>query len=316
MRTAIIVFGLLAASAPAAAARVDVAPALNQTFHLGAARTAEPRHYEVKTQVVSFAPDGRAKERATYRLLLASTPAAPGEAIDARYRCRSFTVTTDDGPALRLASLDGWSYPFALHPGAADSLRPPLGIPHEPFVDLADADGQPLPASVRYAVYNTFIDFHSLTDLLARPTSEGGGIQNLDQIGRRVVHEAAFSEPRIDLGDAIGKGSKFVNGELTLEFLGLGTVDDVPCALIAFDSGEASFHMTMRPVPAMELLVKGRSHFHGMLFVELESGWVREARLNEMVVAEVSAGGKTLDASPSERTLTIRTLTPEQFAKD
>jgi hypothetical protein len=317
--TGIFTIGLLvalAAGACASAARADtdLQTVLESEYSLAAERNAETRYYELQTRVVNFAPDGQVSGQEVYRLLLSETPAPAGEDIDAQYRCREFTVAVDDDPPLRLSALDGWSYPFTLYPAEGEETRPPLGIPHEPFVDLTDGEGQPLQPSVRYAIYNSFIDFHGLCDLLARPTAEGKGVQDLTRIGQRVVHVAAFTEAPIDLGEVIGKGSEFKNGEITLEFRGISSVDGVPCALMAYDSGEASFNMTLKPMPNMEITVVGRSHFLGELFIELDSGWVRKASLNEVVVAQVTAGGKTLDTSTSERSLTIRLLTEEQFA--
>jgi hypothetical protein len=290
----------------------EVKAVLGAEYTLGSERSAEQRHYEMETRLVTFAPNGEVTERVTYRLLLAATPPKAGESHDATYRCQSLTVTVDDGPERALPSLAGWSYPFTLY--ADDETRPPLGIPHEPFVNLTDNTGQPLDPSVRYLVYNNFIDFHGFCDLFVRPTTEGGGIQDLKRIGDQVVHAAAHSEPRIDLGEVIGEGSKFKNGEITLGFRGLTVVDDVPCALIAFDSGDASYHMLMTPAPNMEIEVVGRSHYQGELSLELDSGWVRKGYLTEMVVSEVTAGGQSLVTSTTERTLEIRLLTEEQFA--
>jgi hypothetical protein len=287
---------------------------LDGEYQIAAQRSAEARHYEMETEVVTFSPSGQVLSSATYGLLLSATPAGPGDEWDARYRCVQFTVSSDGDAAFSLAALEGWSYPFTLYPAEGEESRPPLGIPHEPFIDLTDNDGQLLQPSVRYAVYNSFIDFHSLCDLLARPTVEGRGIQDLTRIGQRIVHVAANTEARIDLGDVIEKGSTFKNGEITLEFRGLGSVDGVACAIMGFDSGEASFNMTMKPVPNMVIEVVGRSHFLAEIFIELKSGWVRKATLNEMVLSEVTSSEQILDTSTSERTLAIRAISEEQLA--
>jgi hypothetical protein len=290
----------------------EVRAALQAEYHLAAERSSVDRYYEIVTRVVTFGPNGEITERVTYRLLLAARPPGDGQSHDATYHCRSLTVAVDGGPERQIPSLAGWTYEFTLY--SDDETRPPLGIPHEPFVDLADDTGEPLDASVRYAIYNNFIDFHGLCDVFARPTEDGEGIQNLKRVGDRVVHAAAHSEPRIDLGDVIGEGSRFKNGEIRLEFRGLTAVDGEPCGLVAFDSGEASFHMTMTPAPNMEIDVAGSSHYQGEISVELDSGWVRKGFLTEMVVSEVTAGGQTLVTGATERSLEIRLLTEDQFA--
>jgi hypothetical protein len=51
---------------------------------------------------------------------------------------------------------------------------------------------------------------------LARPTAGGGGIQELRRIGQQIVHASAFTEPPLNLGSGIKKGSVFRNGEWDL----------------------------------------------------------------------------------------------------
>jgi hypothetical protein len=168
-----------------------------------------------------------------------------------------------------------------------------------------------------YQVYNAFIDFHSFTEIFAKPTDEGGGIQDLKRIGDKIVHASAFTEPPVNLGNLILPGSTFKNGEVTLEFKGLGIRDEAACALIGFESGESAFRMLMKPMPDMEIQAVGRSHYAGDLYLELDTRWVRRVDMTETVITEV-----TLPTSPKkineviERKLLIRTLTREEFEND
>ena len=108
----------------------------------------------------------------------------------------------------------------------------------------------------------------------AEPNIEGNGIQSLTKIGQKIIDAGAYSEPPVNLGSQIAEGSTFKNGEITLELKGLSIIDDKPCALIEFDSGESSFKMKMQPMPDMDIEVVGGSHYKGDIYLDLESNWV------------------------------------------
>jgi hypothetical protein len=100
------------------------------------------------------------------------------------------------------------------------------------------------------------------------------------------VHAAAFSEPPTNLGDGVAEGSSFRNGEITLELNGLSVVNGSACALVRYDSGESSFKMITRPMPEMEVVSVGSSHYWGDIYKNLEDGWVEKATMTELVVSE------------------------------
>jgi hypothetical protein len=75
----------------------------------------------------------------------------------------------------------------------------------------------------------------------------------LKKIGDKIVHAAAFSEPKLNLA-----GSFFKNGEITLEFKGLSRVNGKSCALIGYDSGESSFKMVVNPIPELNQTLAAR----------------------------------------------------------
>ena len=142
----------------------------------------------------------------------------------------------------------------------------------------------------------------------------GKGIQDLTEIGQRVVHSSAFSEPPVNLGSHVAEGSFFKNGEVTIEFKGLGTVNGRQCALVGFDSGESSFKMIMNPMPNMEIQTVGRSRYTGDIYKNLETNWVQKVTMIEVVVSET-----TLPRPPNkinsiaERNIIIRNVTVKEF---
>ena len=163
-----------------------------------------------------------------------------------------------------------------------------FGITHDKFENLKTKDGSSLSQETAYFVYNTFIDFHSFCNVFAEKTEEGKGIQDLHTVGDKIIHAAAFTEPPVNLGSNIAEGSTFKNGEVTLEFKGISLVDDKPCSIVGFDSGDSSFNMIVRPTPKMEVKTGGSSHYKGDIYIDLETKWVRKVEMWELVVSQTN----------------------------
>ena len=260
---------------------------LKREYELAGKRTAETHYYAMETKIVQFSPDGKRIGVETYRLKLACVPANQSGKDSDQYTCRKFILQKGDAPPTTIPALNGWSYQFKRTESGLDESGQVFGIDHAKFENLVDSNNNPLSPDVAYAVYNTFIDFHAFCNVFAERTHQGQGIQNLKSIGQKIVHDSAFSEPPISLGSTIAKGSTFKNGEVTLFFKGLSIVDDVSCALVAFDSGESSFKMVMQPMPNMKIKVVGGSHYKGDIYIDLASNWVRKVTMGELVVTEV-----------------------------
>ena len=161
-----------------------------------------------------------------------------------------------------------------------------MGIDHGRFEGITDDQGRPLPFDQAYHVYNAFVDFHAFCTVFADPVAGGQGVQDLKQIGDRVVHDAAFSKPPTNLGSHIAEGSFFQNGEIALTLKGMTLENGQACALMGYDSGESAFKMIMHPTPGMEIVTVGGSHYWGDIAKGLESGWVQRADMVELVVSE------------------------------
>ncbi|HON92228.1 MAG TPA: hypothetical protein PKZ07_11730 [Sedimentisphaerales bacterium] len=281
---------------------------LRRTFDLAAPRSSEPQAFEMETRVLTYALDGKRVSTDVLKLSLTCTPGK--EAGDAdRYTCTRFAVQFGTGPEIELPAMAGWSYPFK-HGGAGiDEKGQVFGIDHAKFEKLADANGKPLPVDKAYFVYNTFIDFHAFCNVFAEPVTEGKGIQDLKRLGDKIVHAAANTEAPVNLGAGIQKGSTFKNGEITLEFKGLSLVDNAPCAVVAYDSGESSFQMIVTPMPNMEVRSVGSSHYKGDIYVDLATRWVRKATMDELVVTETTVSGMANKINAViERATTIRNV--------
>jgi hypothetical protein len=259
---------------------------LRQEFALAGPHSSDVQYYRMESRMVSHGPDGTRANTDIYRLTLKCVPAASGTDGD-RWTCLRFTIQLGDAPEVAIPSLSGWSYLYRHLPSGKDSSGQTLGIPHEPFANLKDDNGKAVPPANAYHVYNAFIDFHSFFIFTDR-TATGQGIQDLTHIGQRIIHAAANSKASTNLGSTFAEGSFFQNGEVTLELKGVSLVDDKPCALIGYDSGESSFTMITRPAANMEVRTVGSSHYWGDIYKDMQTNWVRKATLTELVVSETT----------------------------
>jgi hypothetical protein len=240
----------------------------------------------METVVITYAPDGKRTNTDILRLQLKCTPGRmTGKDAD-EYTCVRFAVKFGDAPEVTVPAVANWTYAFTSAGTGMDEKGQVFGIDHAKFENLLDSNGQPLPVDKAYYVYNAFIDFHGFCNVFAEPITGGKGIQDLKNIGDKIVHAAAFTEPPVNLGSGIKKGSTFKNGEVTLEFKGLSLVDGAACGIVAYDSGQSSFQMTINPMPNMEVHSVGASHYKGDIHIDLATRWARKVTMNEWVVAE------------------------------
>ena len=256
---------------------------LQQEFDLAGERPPEKQFYMMETRLVHFALDGKRTETKILRLWLEYAPASLSGKDQDEYICRKFTVQIGTEPPAAIPSLEGWSYILRF---GQDEGGQVFGIDHSKFENMKTEDNKSLPPDTAYFVYNTFIDFHAFCNAFAERIEGGNGIQDLKTIGDKIIHAASYTEPPVNLGSNVAEGSTFKNGEVTLEFKGISLVDSRRCSVVAFDSGESSFNMIMKPTPVMEIKTVGSSHYKGDLFIDLESYWVRKVVMNEIVISE------------------------------
>ena len=278
--------GIAVSVIAAPAVLVGEPPGLDGDFDLSGGRSAEIQYFSMESSLVTYSLDGTRTSTDVFHLRLKCVPATlTGKGSD-EYTCLSFTVIPDGAPETSIPALENWIHDFGSE--GLDDEGQVFGIDHGRFEGLVDSNGDALPLDRAYHVYNAFIDFHAFCDVFAQPVPDGKGIQDLKAVGERVVHAAAFSEAPTDLGSAFAEGSSFTNGEITLEFKGLSTVNGRTCALIAYDSGESSFRMIMKPMPEMEVRTVGSSHYWGDIYKDLSTKWVQRVSMTEVVVSETT----------------------------
>ncbi len=311
---AMALFGLSAAWAavPAASDLPEGLTGLAGPFDLAGPRAAGVRDYIQETRLVHMNMKGQRTGTETLTLKLRCVPAElrgkPGD----EYTCLEFSLRVNDGEAVTIPVLAGWSYVYLKTATDMDEKGQVFGIPHSKFEGLVDSKGAKVDVTHGYFIYNSFIDFHGFDDIFARPSPGGAGLQDLTVPGQAIVHAAAFSEPPVNLGEGIKPGSYFRNGEVKLAFKGLGFADDRACAVIGFDSGESTFKMIMPMGPKADIVTDGGSEYIGDIYIDLETRWVRKIMLDEFVVSETlvpMAGQAGASAAPMKMTAyTVRHL--------
>jgi hypothetical protein len=144
--------------------------------------------------------------------------------------------------------------------------------------------------------------------VFSEKSDSGRGVQDLHQPGDKIVHGASFSEPQENLGKQVADGSKFKNGEITLEWKGNGPANGRNCAILGYDSGESSFYLITKPVPLVTVKTKGSSHYFGDVFKDLETGWIQKASMHEIVVSETAVPAQKDIHSVIERKIVMVNL--------
>jgi hypothetical protein len=285
-------------------------PLLDKEFDLAGEPSRETQVFSMESRLITYALDGSLVGTDVFRMHLKCVPSGvPGREAD-EYTCLRFTFEPEGGQEVSIPALEGWTY--ALDRRGIDEKGQVFGIGHARFEGLIDSTGNAVPIDKSYHVYNAFIDFHAFCNVFAEPASDGKGIQDLTRIGDKIVHAAAFSQAPTSLGGSFAEGSSFTNGEITLEFKGLGAANGRACALIEYDSGASSFKMIMQPMPEMEVVTVGSSHYWGHIYKDLETNWVQKVTMTEVVVSET-----TLPMPPNkmnaviEREITILNVSHE-----
>ncbi len=255
-------------------------------FDLGGPLEPEVRYYVQRTDLVYLGFDGKRTGTASFTVKLKIVPAALSGKAGDECTLREVVLRSGEGEPETIPELAGWTYVFRQREGGVDEAGQVFGIPHEKFLSLKTSRGRTLPVVEGYYIYNAFIDFHAFADVFARPTDEGGGIQDLKTIGQSIRHSAAFTEPPVNLGEAIKKGSVYRNGDVRMTFKGVGIVDGAACAVVGYDSGESTLKMIVPMGPGADVVTEGGSEYIGDIYLDLATRWVRKVTMDEFVVTE------------------------------
>jgi len=306
-------FGVYLLSLPAVLiAQPETGTVSEKHFDLSGEPSPQNQYYTLESRLSLFALDGRITEQVVFRLALKAQTAQACDTLYQSFTCLGFKIQFGDSLEVTVPAMTGWTYQFI---NGVDSANRVFGIDHRQFENLKDHRGIVLRQDYTYHVYNAFIDFHAFAHVFALPTTEGQGVQHLQKIGQKLVHASAHSQAPTHLGSNIADGSYFRSGEITLEFKGIGRVNDQDNAIIGFDSGESSFKMIMKLTDALEVVTIGRSHYCGDIYKGLSSNWAQKICFNETVISET-----TLPMPPNkihsvaERTITIMNV-PESLVQ-
>lgn len=278
---------------------------LQRKYDLAREHSLDTQYFTMESRLTRFNPNGTRMEPDTYCLYLRCVPIRSGAD---EYTCLKFTLKTGQSPEISVPSLANWKYTFIRRSDEKDEKEQLFGIDHSRFEHLKDENGNSILIDKSYHIYNAFIDFHSM-NVFADKTPKGKGIQDLSHIGDTVVHYASWSEPPVNLGSQVEKGSVFKNGKVMLGFKGLSLVNGKSCAVIEYDSGESSFTMLMKPTPDIKIKTTGTSHYWGDIFKALETGWIQKATLHEIVVSETAVPGQSNKTNATiERSIIIQNV--------
>jgi hypothetical protein len=218
---------------------------VQKKYDLARVHSQDTQYFIMESRLTRFNPNGTRMEPDIYRLYLRCVPGRSGAD---EYTCLKFTVKSGQSPETSVPALANWKYIFTRRSDEKDEKEQLFGIDHSRFEHLKDENGNSIFIDKSYHIYNAFIDFHSM-NVFADKTPKGKGVQDLSHIGDTVVHYASWSEPPVNLGSKVEKGSVFKNGKVILDFKGLSLVNGRSCAVIEYDSGESSFTMLMKPTP-------------------------------------------------------------------
>lgn len=296
-------------------AEAQLSSVLDKEFDLSGERSQETQYFLMESRLITYSLNGMRTGTDIFRLRLKCIPAKITGKEGDEYTCARFTWQHGDSVEVAIPALENWMYIF--HQSGIDAKGQVFGIDHGKFENLVDSNGNALPLEISYHVYNAFIDFHSFCNVFAEGTPAGQGIQDLKKIGQKIVHDAAFSEPPVNLGSNISEGSVFRNGEISLAFKGVSLVNGRSCALVEFDSGESSFKMIIKPMPNMEVQTVGSSHYYGDIYKDLTTKWVQKVVMNEIVISET-----TLPMPPNkinsvnERYIIISNVSENEFGEN
>ncbi len=290
----------------------QLSPILDKKFNLVGEHSQEIQYFLMESRLLNYALNGTCIGTDIFRLRLKCVPAKISGKGGDEYTCVKFTIQHGNASEVSIPALENWTYIF--NNKGINEKGQVFGIDHSKFENIVDSNGNVLSADKAYHVYNTFIDFHSFCNVFADSTSEGNGIQDLNKIGQKIVHAAAFSEPPVNLGSNVAEGSYFKNGEITLEFKGLSLVNGKQCALVGYDSGESSFKMIIKPAPDIQVTTVGSSHYMGDIYIDLKTKWVQKVTMEEFVISET-----TIPMQPNtinaiiERNIIIRNVSEKEF---
>lgn len=260
----------------------DTNNSLESSYNFSIKRETKTHYYEMHTQFIQMGFDGKRNRTENYLLKLSNAPKEVAKTKFDVITCKEFGLKIDDEAMQMIPALKDWSYNF--DPTSNDGKGVVFGIPHNVFTTLVNDKKEAIIPDFSYPIYNSFVDFHALSDLFTMPFT---GIDELHKIGDKITHKASYTKPSVQVGDMVEEGSYFQNGKIALEFKGLSIVDGQPCAIITYDSGESTFLTKVRSTNGTKI-TSGGSEYIGDIYLDLNTRWVKKVTLNENVITQKS----------------------------
>jgi hypothetical protein len=288
---------------------------LTREYDLAGPRSTEKHYILVQSQVDIYTHAGHVKKADTYREFLVCEPSTSDGDQAETFTCAKFAIERGDRPAVTIPSLAGFSY--VVDKGNLDQMMYDdrgqfYGLSDEPFQNLTDNTGTSVSTDDAYQIYSAFFYYHSYVGY-ADPEPDDVGIQDLKRVGDKVKLPSSGLETRLP-GWLAGKGSKWRNGQTTLEFKGVAEIDGATCAIIGLVCGPSPWYMPLNLMPIFGLKTYGLSSFTADIYLDLQT---RRVRLLNYILTESALvkmwGLVPVDRSYPRTVLTIREMSKEDF---
>jgi len=131
---------------------------------------------------------------------------------------------------------------------------------------------------------------------------------DLKKVGDKVVNDLSTVESPVNLGKIFSKGSKFIHGIETIQFKGIGIVDNTMCAIISSNEREGGFNMKMKPMPVLRVKTKGGTYFGGDIYIDLDSLHIKRVQAMVMDITKTTMYGIPVQVAVPVTTITIKSI--------
>jgi len=271
---------------------------LTKEYDFSGKRSEEPQNFNITTEVITHRSNGKIRYVDIFKLHLTRQVN--------NYTCKKMLFQHNDKPEVSVPSLENWTYNFdvdSLNNEGIDNQGLMLGIPHTKFEKLRDSRGKKVSIEAQYQIYSTFSYFHSWCNMTPEKYSK-----DLKKVGEKVVNDLSTVESPVNLGKVFSEGSKFIHGIETIQFKGIGVVDDTVCAIISSNECGGGFNMKMRPMPVLTVKTKGGTYYRGDIYVDLDSLHVKRVQAMVMDITKTTMYGIPVQVAVPVTMITVESI--------
>jgi len=271
---------------------------LTNEYNFSSKRSEETQKFLVTTEVVTHRSNGKLRYVDRFKLYITREVN--------KYTCTGIFFQHNDKPEVSVPSLKDWSYNFdvdLLNNEGIDDQGVMLGIPHTKFENLRDSRGKKVSIEAQYQIYSTFSYFHSWCNMTPEKYSK-----DLKKVGDEVVNDLSEVESPVNLGKLFCEGSKFLHGIETIQFKGIGIIDDTVCAILSLKERGGGFNMKMKPMPVLRVKTKGGTYYNGDIYVDLESLHVKKVHAIVVDITKTTMYGMPVQVAVPVTTITVESV--------